>query len=155
MDPQTLRQLIQQTLQPLNLYSPDVEELMMFTCANESDLGKYRTQGGGGPARGIFQVEGNTFNDVWTNYLAYHSALAQQISALFQNQPPSVDELVNNDPAAIAMCRVQYLRAPEAIPPANDVEAIWTLYKKRYNTPMGAATHDRAMQAYQTYVVGK
>jgi hypothetical protein len=75
MNPHDLRTLIKNTLTPFNMYSAIAEELLMATCANESNLGQYRTQSGNGPARGIFQVEGNTFNDLFTNYLAYHPAL--------------------------------------------------------------------------------
>lgn len=150
-----LRALIQQTLQPINLYTRDVEELLMATCAQESLLGYYRTQAPTGPARGIFQVEGPTFNDVFTNYLAYHPPLLATVSAAFTNQPPNVDELVTNDPAAIIMCRVQYLRAPEPIPAATDIQGIWTLYKKRYNTPQGAAIQSEFMRHYNMLVAGK
>lgn len=152
-EPAVLRKLIQDTLTPHGLYTRDVEELLMFTCANESDLGTYRTQAPHGPARGIFQCEGATFNDIFANYLRWHWALNQQVTSCFTHQPPMVDELVTNDIAAIMICRIQYLRAPEAIPAYTDIEGIWALYKLRYNTPIGAATHDIAMAAYKKYVL--
>ncbi len=154
LDPAVLRTLIQTTLTPLMLYSADAEELLMATAANESNLGEYRTQAPSGPARGIFQMEGEDFNDIWVNFLHWKPGLAHQISDL-NNGQGTVDDLVNNDAYAIAMARVQYLRYPEAIPSASNIEAIWALYKKRYNSPQGAATHDVFMAKYKKFVLGQ
>jgi hypothetical protein len=154
MNPQNLRSLIQQTLQPLSLWTPDVEELLMATASNESNLGEFRTQAPHGPARGIFQDEAEDFNDLWTNYLVYHSSLANSIKALNNGNQGTADDLVNNDPFAIAVCRAHYLRAPGSIPAANDIEGIWTYYKAHYNTPQGAATHDQFIQKYKKFVLG-
>lgn len=155
MDAQTLRALIQETLQPLDLYSADVEELLMATAANESNLGQFHTQAHGGPARGIFQDEGEDFQDLFVNYLDARSALYTKIAGTFENQPPDVDELVTNDKAAIAICRAHYLRSPGAIPPAGDLDAIWAYYKLHYNTPGGAATEGIFKYKYGKYVLGK
>jgi hypothetical protein len=146
MNPTTLRQLIQTTLTPLNLYSENVEELLMFTAANESHLGVYRHQING-PALGIFQMEPATHADIWSNFLRYRTPLQHLL------QPCDSDRLENDDPYAIALARCQYLRAPEAIPDKGDIEGIWNLYKLRYNTPLGAATHDEAMACYNKYVL--
>ena len=154
MEPQDLRDLIQQTLQPIDLYSADAEELLVATCANESHLGQYRIQEGSGIAKGIFQEEGEDFQDLFVNYLDGRSALYTQVASLFESQPPDVNELLNNDKAAIAICRAHYLRSPGALPAANDIEAIWSYYKQHYNTPVGAATHDAFMACYKKYVLG-
>ena len=151
MTAQELRLLIQQTLTPLGLYSTDVEELLMFTAAQESHLGEYRVQLGGGPARGIFQMETRTCVDIWQNFLSYH----KNLYTLIVNIGATCTELENNDPYAICMARVQYLRFPESIPDCGDLEAIWALYKLRYNTPGGAATKEEAMANYNKYVLGK
>ena len=126
----------------------------MFTCATESLLGTYRTQAPNGPARGIFQCEGNTFNDIFTNYLGYHANLFGLIVGLFNVHPPGVDELVTNDAAAISICRVHYLRCPESLPDSGDIEGIWNYYKQFYNSPLGAAQHDTSIQHYQELVLG-
>ncbi len=127
----------------------------MATCANESNLGEFRTQAPQGPARGVFQMEGPTFNDIWTNYLAYHSNLAAQGKALNNGAQGTSDDLVNNDPYAIWMARILYLRTPAALPPSTDIEAIWAVYKRWYNTPQGAATHDVFLAKYNRFVLGQ
>jgi hypothetical protein len=150
-----LRTLIQNTLTPMGVYSLNAEELLMATCANESNFGEYRTQAPHGPARGIFQMEGEDFVDIWANYLKYHSTLASACEALNNGQSGTVEDLVNNDPYAIAMARVHYSRAPGALPDSADIEAIWAYYKAHYNTPQGAATHDTFMAKYKKFVLGQ
>ncbi len=151
MTAENLRQLIKNTLSPINLYNANAEELLMATCANESNLGQYRTQIHG-PARGIFQMEGEDFIDIWNNYLKYHGTLAFQVKNYNGGEQGTVDDLVNNDQYAIVMCRIHYLRAPGSLPPANDIDAIWNYYKLHYNTPNGAATRDEFMLKYNKFV---
>lgn len=150
--PAILRSLIQSALKPLTLWTPDVEELLLATCAQESLFGTYRTQGNGGPARGIFQDEGEDFDDVWKNYLAYHTNLANQLKSLNAGQQGTVDVLVHNDPYAIAICRVHYLRAHGALPVATDLNGLWNYYKIHYNTAGGAATQAQFVTNYKKYV---
>jgi len=49
--------------------------LRLGTAIVESGLAK-RTQDGGGPARGLFQMEMARHDDIWRNDLAYRPALA-------------------------------------------------------------------------------
>ena len=67
MNKVTLRNLITSVLKELNLHSDNAVNLLMGTAAQESHLGKYRKQIGGGPALGIFQMEPATFNDIVNN----------------------------------------------------------------------------------------
>jgi hypothetical protein len=155
MDPSSLRALIHATLTPLGLYSQDVEELLMATCANESNLGMYRVQAKGGPGQGIFQIETSDFNDMWANYLAYRPVLAEQIKGLNGGVIGTAKDLDTNDRYSIAMARVHYLRCPGSLPPANDLNAIWLYYKKYYNTEEGAAIQSIFEYKYQKYVLGR
>jgi hypothetical protein len=155
MDASVLRALIQSVLNAIQLYSADAEELLMATCANESNLGRYRTQAKGGPGKGIFQIETSDFNDIWTNYLKYHTDLAAKVKALNYDTQGTAEDLVNNDRYSIAMCRVHYLRSPGNLPAANDLDAIWAYYKRFYNTPGGAAVEGIFKYKYQQYVLGE
>jgi hypothetical protein len=152
MNPQDLRTAIRSTLIPMGLYNVNAEELMMATCANESNLGEYRTQVGSGPARGIFQMEGEDHDDIWNNYLKYHMDLYSKIHQI--SGPCTADDMINNDPYAIVMCRVHYMRKPGNLPDAGDIEGIWAYYKQWYNTPAGGATHDQFIQKYNKFVLG-
>lgn len=147
LEPTTLRQLIQQTLTPLNLYSVDAAELLMATCAQESLLGEYRHQVNG-PAIGIFQDEPGDFNDLWAHYLS-GTHLGDSIAALASTQPPRPIELQNNDPFAIAICRVHYLRVKHPLPSATDLNGLWHYYKTYYNSVFGAATQEQFYRNYK------
>ena len=109
----------------------------MATCAQESLLGTYRRQVGG-PARGIFQMEPEDHDDIWTNFLAYHLDLSAAIRALSGQLSPTAEDLVNNDAYAIAMARVHYAARAGALSRPPPIWLVyWHYYKPRYNTPAG------------------
>lgn len=145
-----LRQLIRTVLQPIGLWSQNAEELLLATCAQESLFGTYRTQGNNGPARGIFQMEGEDHDDIWNNYLKYHNDLAADARGFSSTH--TVDDLVMNDRYAVFMARVHYLRAPGALPDASDLTGLWNYYKAHYNTAGGAATESQFFEHYRRFV---
>ena len=63
-----IREAIREVLTYLGKHSDSAEELLMLTCAVESQLGTYLKQIKG-PARGIFQMEPATERDCWVNFL--------------------------------------------------------------------------------------
>ena len=156
MDKNYLRKLIYNTLtgvKGVELWSEDVENLLMGTCAQESALGRYREQLGGGPALGIFQMEPNTFNDIIKNYLAHKTKLKYAIlNALGVSSlnDLTVEMLIDNDEAAIIFARLHYLRVKESIPHSLPAQAAY--YKKYYNTPLGKATEEEYIRNYHRYV---
>lgn len=138
MEKKELKKLIADTLQSIGLYSGDAVELLMGTCAQESHLGKYRRQMGGGPALGIFQMEPATFRDICENYLRYKPALAGKVRAVAGVECFEAEDLVNNDKLAACFARVHYLRVKESIP--GDLQGWARYWKKYYNTPLGKGT---------------
>lgn len=150
MDRVTLKALITSVLKELNLHSDNAVKLLMGTAAQESHLGKYRKQLGGGPAIGIFQMEPATFNDIVNNYLRYKPALAARIERVARVCRFKAEDIENNDLLAICMARVHYLRASEAIPP--DVEGMARYWKRYYNTPLGKGTVEEFIANYRRLV---
>jgi hypothetical protein len=135
-----LTTVIRPTLNQIGLHSTAAEQLLLGTAMQESDL-VHRRQIGGGPGRGFFQMEPTTHNDIWQNFLRFKQELAGKITNLLTS--PTADkiaELENNDRYACGMARVHYLRVQEALPAADDIEAIANYWKKHYNTPLGAGT---------------
>lgn len=131
---------IRPALTSLGLWSQAAEELLLGTALHESQL-RYRRQLGGGPARGLFQMEPATHNDIWNNFLVYHKGLGAQVKALKTTPDSNVlSELENNDRYAAAMARVHYRRAPALLPAAGDLPAMAAYWKKYYNTVYGAGT---------------
>ncbi|HAT8515209.1 TPA: hypothetical protein I7181_16060 [Vibrio vulnificus] len=146
MDAKQLSELVvRPELKRLGLWSEAAEQLVIGTIFTES-RGVYLKQHGNGPALGIIQMEPATHDDIWLNFLKYKSDLYQKISEAasyvdyVQNSkvPVKASELIANLRYAVAMCRVHYLRVPEALPPAGDIPALARYWKKHYNTHLGA-----------------
>ena len=125
--------VITPALEAIGLSSTSAAELLLGTALVESRL-VWRRQLGNGPARGLFQMEMATHDDIWKNYLAYRSSLAGKIKNLksILNADPE-SELENNDQYAAAMARVHYKRAPVALPAPGQIEAL--LHKAHHPLP--------------------
>lgn len=150
MNKVTLRELIVSVLKDIDLHSDDAVNLLMGTAAQESHLGKYRKQIGGGPAIGIFQMEPATFNDIVNNYLRYKPNLALKIKRVARVSSFKAGDIESNDLLAICMARVHYLRVKEVIP--SDLDG-WARYWKRYfNTPIGKGTEEEFIANYKILV---
>lgn len=149
LDVEQLRSLvIRPALNDLNLFSEEASELLIFTCAAESEGGTYIKQEHG-PALGIYQMEPATYNDIWTNYISHKQGLKLQLLHNF-NAPVMPDEyrLIYDMRFATAMARIHYLRFPEPLPSLYDHEALWNYYRAHYNTVKGHADRDKAIQVY-------
>lgn len=147
-----MKEFVADTLVKIGLYSPDAVELLMGTCAQESAMGKYRRQLGGGPALGVFQMEPATFRDIAENYLNHRPDLKEKILKLSGvDALDNPDDLVFNDRLAVCMARVHYLRVKEAIP--SDLDGWARYWKKYYNTPKGKGTEYEFVCNYKRYCV--
>ena len=150
--------IIRPALQPLDLWNPDVEELLVGTCAKESNAGNYVMQEEkNGPytagGLGIYQEEKATHDDLWKNEITPRAELRGKILNHCNFQlPPDAMELVTNLKYATIMCRIRYLVVPKPIPSAHDIEALAAYWKEYYNTPKGAGTPQEFVDAYKRYV---
>ncbi len=144
--------IVKSTLNDLLMYSKNAEELMVFTCAVESLGGTYIAQVKG-PALGIYQMEPQTYNDIWQNYIMLHGNLLMRFLSSFHIvfMPPE-EMLIYDLRFATAMTRLFYARIKAPLPPADDVDAIWEYYKLYYNTPLGAAQKDASMMKYLNFI---
>lgn len=152
------RTLIQNVLTTLGYNVPNLANLLIGTMAQESAMGVYETQTGGGPARGIMQMENATYQDIWNNFLAYHQSLRQIIGS-FEipdgSTTNNADLLVNNHEFAVAMAACSYIRhhVPHPDTDPNDVHSLYVLYKAFYNGP-GAATETEWTNNWNKYGIG-
>lgn len=144
MNKDQLRDLIERVLKEANLYSESAVELLMLTCAQESRLGKYIRQLGGGPALGIFQMEPFTHDDLWRT----HGHILKDLLG-----EPDSKKLEYDLRYATIMSRIHYFRIPKPLPEAGDIEALAAYWKKYYNTYLGAGKIEEAVEAYNTYCV--
>ena len=140
-------EIIAPTLNEIGLYSDTALNLVTGTGLVESG---YRTtvQMNGGPALGWFQMEPETHDDCWRNYLRYRPELAQSVSALCHDENPSASLLQSNPSYAAAMCRVKYLRVPAPLPP-NNAKSLSLYHKRYYNTMQGKADATKNIAFFQ------
>jgi len=54
---------------------------------------------------------------------------------------------------ACAMARIHYLRVPERLPSAMDVDGLARYWKAHYNTHLGAGKPHEAVENYQRFAV--
>lgn len=144
------RHVVRPALALLDLWSESAEALLVGTALAESGL-TWLAQRGGGPALGVFQIEPATHDDIWTNFLAYRRALRQRAEALIAPEPPRTRQLVTNLAYAAAMARIHYLRVPEPLPPAGDVDALGAYWKRHYNTRRGRGTVEGFVEDFRRF----
>lgn len=145
---QLRKYVIKPAIEDMGVYSPEAEELLLFTACAESNCGEYIHQVKG-PAVGIFQMEPFTHDDCWKNYLEYRPVFEGAL--LDMSLDATAEEMAWNLKYAAAMARVKYLRIPDAIPPAWHIKELAEYYKEFYNTPLGSATVEGAIAKYHKY----
>jgi len=140
MEPQDfLAPVIRPALAAIDLGGPAAEEILLGTALQESGLRNVKQTGG--PALGYFQMEPNTHDDIWANFLAYKPDLADKIKSLLPDgESPLESDLISFPLYAAAMARVLYYRIKAPLPAQGDLDAQAAYYKQFYNTPGGAAT---------------
>jgi len=134
---------------------PDLERgkvLLLGTAAQESHL-EYTEQLGGGPAKGYFQCEPATANDVWSNYLVYHSDLTDLFLVRSGVTGPDDTALEYNMVYQILLCRTHYFRCDaDRLPAPDDLAGQAALWKRVYNSPLGAGTEEEYMANYERLI---
>jgi hypothetical protein len=138
-------------------YSEEAVDLLMMTCAHESIGGTYlRQKGMTGTegAFGVYQMELDTHDDIYQNFLHFRKKLIFKIDDLCgtDGASPRVD-LTTNLAYATAMARVHYWRVAEALPSKDDtpyayMSKLGEYAKKYYNTPLGKATSSKYVTYY-------
>lgn len=151
-------EVIRPTLQAIDLWTPQAEDLLMGTAAAESRLGYFLVQQKG-PAKGMFQVEPATYADYWHRFLQQTTrADVQRIRAYIADElrydsPPPVARVVDDLRLAVVMCRVHYRRIPVALPSAGDITGYAHYWKRHYNTPAGKGRVGEFLRSYRRYVL--
>lgn len=149
LDAKQLREhIVRPTLVHIDLWSDSAENLVVGTALQESHI-DYVKQLGCGPALGICQMEPNTHDDIWENYLRYKPGLADRIDGLLAPWPEKRYALVTNLAYAVAMCRIHYRRVPARLPPAQNVAELAAYWKRHYNTHLGAGKVEEFVRNYR------
>ena len=158
IDKTQLESLIVRVTTDIGLCSEAATQLLLGTAAQESQMGTYLRQLGGGPALGIFQMEPATHDDIWGNYLAYHGELKKKVEryvswrSIGGSCSDCAEELEWNLAYAVAMARVHYQRVPQPLPSPEDLAGLAGYWKSFYNTPAGKGTVGEFLENYRRYV---
>lgn len=132
-------------------------EMMLLTIAAESSF-SHREQIGGGPARGLMQMEPATALDTfrWMHGRRFIWNCLTDIWLALQDLPlftPTEDEvswhLMTNDAFMLALGRIHYWMFPEPFPASLDDQAKY--WKKYWNTPGGQGTEEHAVANWIDY----
>lgn len=144
--------VIKPVLNDIKLYSENAVQLLLFTCAVESDGGYYLKQLKG-TALGIYQMEPLTYNDIWELYIKANPKILMLISQNFNmTRIPDAELMISDLRYATLMARLFYRRVPELLPDSKDIDGMWEYYKKYYNTPLGKAQKQPCLVKYYKFI---
>jgi hypothetical protein len=145
-----LRELIiKPALEDLIMLSDDAVELLVFTCAVESNGGSSITNAKG---LGIYGMCPESYHDIWQNYLIGKSSLYMRLHSNFDvNRIPDEYRLIYDLRFATAMTRIHYARVLEPIPQKANQEQFWEYYKTHYNTVLGRVDKDQSLCRYHSF----
>jgi hypothetical protein len=122
-------------------------QLLLATCAQESNMGKYIKQING-PALGIMQIEPATHKSIWRDYVDYRPDLKTKLLAMLPDAARGDTQiafnarnqcLITNLAYSVCIARLVYYRNSMAMPSFDDKSGMWDIYKTVYNTHLGAA----------------
>ena len=142
----SIKRIIKETLQHLDLDSEDARSLIYNTGKAESGY-KTLQQYGGGPALGFFQMEPNTAIDIWDNYVMYRPKYRDKLYSLGFDEGALEFGLLSNIGLQAALCRLHYRRVPSALPKLDNINAQAKYWKEFYNTKSGKGTIKHFIEA--------
>ena len=142
----SIKKIIKDSLEFINLDSEDARDLIYKTGKAESGY-KTLQQYGGGPALGFFQMEPATCRDIWDNYAMYRPKYRDKLYALGFDEGALNFRLMSNIGLQVALCRLHYRRVPSSLPKKGNIEAQAKYWKKHYNSHLGKGTVKHFMEA--------
>ena len=163
--PDDLRErVIRPTLEALAEYHPLMNteaavELLMGTAAQESDLGYYLDQIGGGPGLGIYQMEPDTHDSLWEHFIGRRPDLASIVRGLasqhaFDSPENRHKELITNLAYATAMARIKYWPKTEPLPKSSDIWGLGSYWNRFFNANDEHGTDEEFVMSYRKFVKG-
>lgn len=148
IDPQQLKEyVIRPALSYIDMYNVGAAQLLLGTAAVESQMGYYLHQING-PALGIYQMEPDTENDIWVNYINFRPTLKSKVERYYIRHLKE-DNLISNLGYATIMARLKYYRSKYKIPEPNDLDAMAKMWRFVYNTRLGAHDDKTAIEKYK------
>ncbi len=135
--------VIAPTLRAIDLYSDGMSRLLLGTAIHESHLESRRQKlnhGKLGRARGLFQMEPATHDEIWSIHLRRNPIFADKIKKLLSSPAADkIEELETNDQYAAAMAAAKY-QWKHVVCPSTDPKELAEIWKRVYNTSAGKGT---------------
>ena len=145
--------VVRSTLTYMRMWSAPAEELLLGTAVQESGL-KYLRQFDAGPARGVYQIEPATHDDIVKRYLKRRTDLRKRVNKLAGDEPSRIDQLTTNLAYATAIARLRYWMDPSPLPAPDDIDGLGETWKRVYNTPEGKGRAAEFAAGYRRHVLG-
>ncbi len=143
------RLMVREALQAVGLWHVAIENLLVGTALQESNL--YYLKQVGGPALGFYQIEPATY--AWIKEKIKEHILCRNIIAKCNLAciPEDPDILGWHLRFAIIVARFRYLVIPDPLPLADDLEGLARYWKRFYNTANGDGTARQFMENYMKH----
>ena len=138
------------TLGHLRLDSPTARILLLGTPLVESRLTWLR-QRGGGPALSLNQIEPDTHDDLYDNFLRYRRRRKVRLESLLVPGRDRHEQLITNLAYAAAVTRLIYFRHKEPLPPPGNIWAIASYWKRYFNTADGKGDPAEFVKRWRRY----
>jgi hypothetical protein len=126
--------------------SPEAEELLMLTAAQETHMGRWLRQRGTdghyAPGRGVYSMELDTFSWLWSK----HPDLDDLLS-------PYPERLVWDLKLATKFARLRYWIVKDALPKATDIKAMAEYWDQWYNGNPNVGFPKDAVANYKRFVL--
>ena len=160
---QLRRLIIQPVVKGLSLYSENIENLLVGTCAQETRGGSYLLQEfkkDEDPqqilktklcALSIYGMEYKTHDDIWKTFLPSKPKITNDLMQICTfSKKPTAEMMIYNLFYATAMARIFYLRIQETVPATLELQADY--YKTYWNTSLGKATQAEYILSYNSFM---
>ena len=104
----SIKEIVEETLYTLDMYSDDALSLIMRTGWAESGYRSLKGATSGNPALGFWQVEPFTAKDTLDNYVKFRPRIKESLVFLGLNEEKLEFSLLSNIAIQVAFCRLKY-----------------------------------------------
>ncbi len=137
------------TLLKMDMQSPSAEKLLLMTACHESGGFKYDRQVDGGPALSYYQIEPETLEDLYLNFLEYRPRRKALLNGFEPSANCTPEEALMDPVYATAAGRLIYSRVLQPLPAVDNDNGLADYWKAHWNTPLGKGTVDEFLKDWR------
>lgn len=125
---------------------------LVLGIGNKETQYRFLRQIGGGPALSPWQMEPDTHDDMWRNFIRYRPELQNAALRLLAGATPDARLLTTRMDYAALMAALHVYRSPASLPAYGNAVAQATFWKDNFNTKLGKGTVAGALPFFQQAV---